>query len=432
MRLFITTIFLLIQYYVIAQENAASDYDEVSDFKIGDAFHFNEPTNNEEYRSVYYTYEAAKNIRPDLKPYSTEKIYLSSQFYKAPFTIVTISGNEATLAYGIMKNFAIMDLEMAIRSGEVGNKANMAPIWLIDEIKKGDPVQLRNVAGNGEYQSIYYTPKFAKKELNKKGTEKVYLNDEYVGDILKVVKRWDDIALLTNDTIKEIAFVDLKEAIAKEEIEIRANHFLTIDAINQLSEEGLVELEDSLLYTLPVDTVKKVSFLDKWGLGIYVAPLMELSTKESSSFAFGGALGVIIKEKWQVGAYIQKYNGGLNDLLIFPNSFVFDYTYAGYFAAYPLMQKGKLTVLAEAKIGLGEAAWSTEETTEVLDSDRFSVFNPRIGIDYKMSKIGILNLSLGYRMVNGFDLTELGGSELSDLNVSLMLKIGRFNKKVDE
>lgn len=425
---------IILSSSVFAQDNPSSAYDEPTDFQVGDALLLNEPSNEGSYRSIYYTYDAAKNIRPDLKPYSTEKIYLSSQFYKAPFTVVEINGKEATLAYGIMKNFAIMDLELGIRSGEIGNKQNMAPIWLVDEINKDDLVQLKKASGDGLFKSVYFTPKFTKKTLKIKSSERTYLSEKYEGDILKIAKRWDEIALVGNDSAKEIAFIDLKMAIENEELEIRENHFLTKSAfeLDTVNTRKSFQLSDSALYALEVDTIPKVTLLDKWGIGIYLAPLVETSTKSSSSVNYGGAIGVIIRNKWQVGAFIQKYGGSFAENLIFPNSFNLDYTYTGFFGAYPLLQKGNLTLLAETKVGVGEAAWSTEETTEVLDSDNFFVFNPRLGLDYKLNRIGILNLSIGYRLVQGLEMTELSSAELNSFNLSAMLKIGWFNKSKDE
>lgn len=434
MRLKITILFIVICTFAKAQDNAAESYNDPLNFKTGDAIQLNEPTNDGKYRSVYYTYEAAKNIRPDLKPYSTEKVYLSSQFYKAPFTVVEIKGTEATLAYGIMKNFAILDLELAIRSGEVGNKENMAPIWLIEEIKKGDKVQLRKASGAGLFKSVYFTPKFAKKRLGIRSSENIYLTNTYEGDIFKVVNKWDQIALLANDTVKEIAFIDLKSAIENEELEIRPEYFASKVEI-VLAEENPLEKNseiDSTLYFTEIDTVEKVSFLDRLGIGIYLAPFVEGSPKESSSINYGAAIGVILKDKWQFGAYIQGYGGSFSERLIFPNSFALEYAYTGLFAAYPLLKKGGFTLLAEGKVGVGEAAWNLEESNDVLDSDNFAVFNPKIGIEYKPSRIGVLNISIGYRFVQGFDLAELSSSELNNFNLSAMLKIGRFNKIKDE
>ncbi len=419
---------------VFAQDYSSPEYDEPVDYQVGDVIQLNEPSNEGNYRSVYYTYEAAKNIRPDLKPYSTEKIYLSSQFYKAPFTVVEINEKEATLAYGIMKNFAILDLEVGIRSGEVVNKQNMTPIWLVDEIKKDDLVQLKKASGAGFFKSAYFTPEFTKKVLKIESPERTYLSNEYEGNILKIARRWDQIALVGNDSAKEIAFIDLKMAIGNEEMEIRENHFLTKSAFESdtANTQKSFKLSDSTLYALEVDTIPKVTLLDKWGVGIYVAPLVETSAKSSSSINYGVAIGVIIRNKWQVGAYIQKYGGSFAENLIFPNSFNLDYTYTGLFGAYPLLQKGNFTLLVETKVGVGEAAWSTEETTEVLDSDNFFVFNPKLGLDYKLHQIGILNLSIGYKLVQGLNMTKLSSSELSTFNLSAMLKIGRFNKSKDE
>ncbi len=415
-----------------AQNNMAESYGDPLDFKVGDVIQLDEPSNDGMYRSVYYTYQAAKNIRPDLKPHSTEKIYLSNQFYKAPFTVVEIKGKEATLAYGIMKNFAVMDLELSIRSGEVGNKENMAPIWLIEDIKKGDRLQLKKAVGPGTYKSVYFTRKFVRKNLKVKSTDKIYLSREYEGSIFKIANKWDLLALLANDSAKEIASIDLKMAIENEEIEIRENHFVIKSEIIMDPEnpQDASKLSDSTLYIKPIDTdtIKRVSFFDRLGIGLYMAPIVEALTKKSSSSAYGGALGVIIHNKWQVGAYIQQYSGGFSERLIFPNAFTLDYTYTGFFAAYPLLQKGMLSVLAETKVGVGEAAWSFEETTEVLDSDHFFVFNPRIGLDYRLSRISILNISLGYRIVQGLKMTDLSSSELNSFNFSAMLKIGWFNK----
>ncbi len=434
MRLPITILLSLLSAFTIAQENSSAEYGEPTDFQVGDAVELNEPSNDGKYRSVYYTYEAAKNIRPDLKAYSTEKIYLSSQFYKAPFTVVEIRGQEATLAYGIMKNFAILDLELGIRSGEVGNKQNMSPIWLVDDVKKGDLIQLRKAAGQESFTSAYFTPRYSKKVLKNKSSEKAFLPKDNEGAIFKIAKRWGEIALLGNDSAKEIAFIDLKMGITNEELEIRNNHFLSKSAfgLDTLSHAESFTLSDSAIIALEADTIPKVTLLDRLGIGIYLAPLVEMSTKKSSSQSYGGAVGIIIHNKWQVGTFIQAYSGGFSKNLIFPNSFNLDYTYAGLYGAYPLLQKGKLSLLAETKIGLGEVAWSTAETTEVLDSDNFIAINPRIGIDYKFNRIGILNISIGYRLVQGLDMAEISSSELNSFNLSAMFKIGWFNKSNDE
>ena len=435
MRLLTTVLLLAITGHVLSQDNVSSTYDDPLDFKVGDDISLNEPSNGEYYRSAYYTFEAAKNIRPDLKAYSKEKIYLSRQFYKAPFKVVSISGKEATLGYGIMKNFAILDLELGIRSGEVGNRENMAPIWLVENLDKGDLVQLKVARGNDAFTSAYFTPKFVRKKLNNKTKDRIYVPAVHKGDIFKIANKWDNVALLENDSSREIAFIDLKQAIELDEVEIRPDRFVQKSQIEQFStpNDALpVQIPDSVLLQVPEDTIPKVTLLDRLGIGLYLAPMVEGSLKESSSFAYGGALGVIIGNFWQVGLHIQKYSGGFSERLIFPNSFGLDYTYTGLFGAYPLKQYGKITLLAETRIGIGEAAWSTEETSEVLQTDNFFVFNPRIGADYRLGRLGTLNLSLGYRMVQGFDLVQLNKSELNSFNLSAMFKIGWFNKFEEE
>lgn len=161
--------------------------------------------------------------------------------------------------------------------------------------------------------------------------------------------------------------------------------------------------------------------------GPFIAPMIEMTNiKGSSGFSLGAHLGTIINDVWQVSAFIQVYNGTYSRRVIFPNSFVLDYSYAGGFVNYAFFKKGNLKILSGVKVASGEASWSQIETLDILDTDNFIAFNPNLGIDYKFSRFTILNVSLGYRIISGLNLPELGSSGLNNVSLDATLKLGWF------
>ena len=159
----------------------------------------------------------------------------------------------------------------------------------------------------------------------------------------------------------------------------------------------------------------------------FIAPMIEMtSIKGSSGFSLGTYLGAMINDHLQVGAFIQVYNGDFMRRVIFPNSFILDYSYAGLFANQSIYRQGNINILLGMKVASGEASWSQAETLDILDTDHFIALNPNLGIDYRFSRLTILNVSLGYRIVSGLDLPELKGSDLNNVSLDASLKLGWF------
>ncbi|MEQ9426355.1 MAG: hypothetical protein RJQ09_18160 [Cyclobacteriaceae bacterium] len=179
------------------------------------------------------------------------------------------------------------------------------------------------------------------------------------------------------------------------------------------------------------DTLEKKGFfglMKKLGVSGYIFPLAEISAiEESSSFAFGGGAAVMFT-KFQVGGFVQIYDGTFSRRIIFPNFFSLDYSYGGGFLNYQVVKVGGTALLFEGQFGVGEAAWSHDETDEVLETDHFIIINPRIGMDMRLSKLTTLNISLGYRIVQGLEIQEIKGSALNSLTLSGALKIGWFKR----
>lgn len=413
-RVFIAIILILLGFSLHAQYNDAETYTDPTEFELGDNIVLNQPSNGEKYRSVSYTFRSAKNLMPDIEEESYDKVYLSGQFNRAQFTIEEIDSVKALLSYGDISNFAYLDLEMAIKTGEVGDRSKMIHKWDASLISKNDLVLLKQVEKE-RYQSLWFHPTFIRIVTESNESDRIYLPVDYHGNLLRINKSRKRMATLGNDSSEVFAIGNLKLGLELNEIEILNG--------NAIQQSGNGYLADSLFVA---DTVQKVSIFSKSGIYPYVFPLVELSPESMSSFAFGGGVGVIIGQKWQAGAYIQKYEGGFTDTVVFPNSFLLDYSYGGIYGAYHIFQKGSLRVLAEVKLGMGEAAWSLEENGEVLDTDDFLVINPRIGIEYPLLGFSLLNLSLGYRAMNGLDLVELDSNSLSSFTFSLALKMGWF------
>lgn len=176
-----------------------------------------------------------------------------------------------------------------------------------------------------------------------------------------------------------------------------------------------------------LDSIDHVEKSKPFKIRPFVAPMIEMTNfKESSGYSLGAFVGTIINENWQAGGFIQTYNGDFNKRVIFPNSFVLDYSYRGVFVDYSVFKTEHLSVLTGLKVASGEASWSLTQTLEIFDTDNFIALNPNIGLDLKFSPVSILNVSVGYRMFYGLDLPELRSSEINNVYVDAKIKIGWF------
>lgn len=420
MRVLIPILFTLWSGSLLAQYNDAETYTEPSEFELGDNIILNQPSQGDRFTAVYYTFQAAKNLIPNLTEETYEKIYLSNQFQNAHFTIVKIDSIQAILSYGEVEEFAVLDIHLGIKRGEVGDRSKMVNIWDVEQVQAEDIVELMDIGEKERYQSIWVHPVLVSELTKKYRSEKVFLPREHHGSRLKINRYRKKVATLGNDTTQEFALANLRLGLELNEIEIIKGE---IAELQEQAEEEVV-VPDSVLFA--ADTVERISIFKKWGVFPYVFPLAELSAESISSFSVGGGGGVIIGDKWQVGAYVQIYEGGFSETVVFPNSFVLDYSFGGVYGGYQFFEKGKFRLLAEAKVGLGEAAWTLEESGETLESDNFMIINPRVSMDYHLNGFSIVNLALGYRAFSGLDLLQLDNSSLSSFVLSASLKLGWF------
>jgi len=447
MKFLKTTFFLLMLSTVCqAQTNDAKSYKLPSDVKVGDVIILNEPSHSKYYRSIYFTFQTVKTVYPEANTEKDEKVFLSYKFKSKPFEVSSINEGEAVLSHGDMSDFAILDLELGIKSGEIGNADEIIPIWMLTDIIRGDSVKLNEI--NSEYyQSVSFTPEIAQLVHDSLKSDSNNISSALNGASFLVTSLRNGTALLGLGNIPSIAAVELSKGIESREIKIIQNFVSTVQTeegvektIEEVEAETIEEVEEigeaileriledirgETVADIEEDSVKTKSIFTK--LTPYLFPTLEIAgTENSSSLSFGGGIGAIYKDKLQVGGFVQIYDGDFSKRIIFPNSFQLDYSYAGFFVAYQVYARGPFRFLAEGKFGSGEAAWTLSETGEILDTDNFLVYNPRIGVDYRFTNFTILNVSLGYRLASNLNLVDLENGALNSLTLSATLKLGWF------
>jgi hypothetical protein len=430
-----------------AQTNDAISYKLPSDVKIGDQFILNEPSHPKYYRSIYFTYQTVKTVYPEVDVERDGKVFLSYKFKGKSFKVSNINSGQAVLSNGTINNFAIIDLELGIKSGEIGSAEEIIPIWMINDIVRGDSVKLNQI-NNEFYQSVSFTPEIANVLPDSLKSTTNNISSTLNGTSFLVTRLTSSVAQLGLANIPSIAIVELKNGIESGEIEIIPNFVSSVQTDESIEktvgwvEEEAIVLEEDVekgdlerilggIYgedeaaNIEFDTIRTQSIFTK--LRPYLFPAIEIAgTENSSSLSFGGGVGIIYRDKLQVGGFIQVFDGDISKRIIFPNTFQLDYSYAGLFAEYQVYSQGPLRLMAGGKLGSGEAAWTLIETNEVLDTDNFLVINPRIGIDYWFTNFSILNVSIGYRVVSNLDMVDLDNGALNSLTLSATLKLGWF------
>jgi len=379
-------------------------YDDPSDVSAGDVLFLNDPSDPNYYRSIYFTFKAAKIVYPEVNADKYEKVYLSYKFAKTPFTVHKIKKGIAILSYGMIKNFAVIDLNLGFKSGEIGNRENISMTWLADKVKAGDSLKLLVPNNTDSYENVT-SPSGGR------------LSAKFEGSTFHVYKVKTGKATMGNESIQDFAIVKLSEALDVNEIEVRENVTLVEE-----SESRLDRITDSR----PDNTV-----FGKLRIEPYLFPMLEVSGVDGSpTFVIGAGAGIIFRDKFQFGGFFHKSNRNHMGVFDYDSrlsvGFNFDYTYSGFYVGYQVFQKGSTRFLAELKVGVGEAQWDEENRQNFIENNTFTVVNPRFGIDFPLNKLLILNLMLGYRSTSDVQMTDLDATPLNGITFSAALKFGRF------
>lgn len=321
----------------------------------------------------------------------------------------------------------------------------------------GDIIVLGQPSDSLNYNSIAYTFETARSlqpELEESDYEKIYLPAEFLNAQFTITEIDSSMATMAYDTISNFALMDLELAVENDEIgivnpsdelaSISSDSLLSIAIANleiaqqpEIDSAALLAEQDSILRAQRreiarldsiayADSIANLTLFQRLQIKPYFFPLIEMTPEFETSLAYGGGIGVIFREKWQMGVYIQKYDPGFTKRVVFPSVFIFDYTYAGLYGGYQVWNKGKVQLLIESKFGVGEAAWSQRESGAVLDTDNFMVINPRISLDYMFTNYSILNIAAGYRIIGGLDLVTMDSNALNNFTLSATLKLGWF------
>ncbi|MEQ9425412.1 MAG: hypothetical protein RJQ09_13400 [Cyclobacteriaceae bacterium] len=404
MRKLLLTLLLPLSIDAIAQSNS-SNYDDPSDVKAGDVVILNEPSDPNYYRSIYFTFKAAKIVYPDVNADKYEKVYLSYKFAKTPFTVHKVKGKKtAILSYGVVKNFAVMDLDLAFKSGEIGKAENIAKTWLADELQPGDSILFKQPTGS-TYQ--HATLSANKAPLGADHNGKTYIVNE--------VKR--GVASLALGDNNDFISVNLVRAIETDEIEIREDVTLYQESTSHL---------DRISYSKPDNTIFGKIGLEPFGF----AGLNFTGIEGNGNTNYDVGFGFIVRDNLQIGGFHTFRNSNYTKILFVDRvnaGYHFEHEYSGVFMGYQFFQKGATTLVFQSKFGSGDVAWELETNRDrVIDSDRFLIINPSIGLDFQFTKVSMLHIALGFRSISGLEMRDIDAGAMNSVTLSMALKIGRF------
>lgn len=136
---------------------------------------------------------------------------------------------------------------------------------------------------------------------------------------------------------------------------------------------------------------------------------------------------VIFKQHVQLGLYGVSYtNSNYQQRLIFPNIFQMNYKHGGFMLGYRTNLKHNFEFNVESKLGFGEVKWEQVETNSAFLTDRFTMLHLQGSLDYLLSKFIVVNGFLGYRWMNGLDITGLADEDFKGVYYGMAIKIGLF------
>lgn len=185
------------------------------------------------------------------------------------------------------------------------------------------------------------------------------------------------------------------------------------------------EQADSVAYQRDSVTVdeKSRSLLP---LGIYAEGMAD-ATPGPSEMLLCSQAGIGIQYKsLSGGVFISSYEGGYEQILVFPNTFELEYRFGGGYLGMRVFRYQGFEADLRLSYGQGDMVWKRADTRENFIRDEYSLLKPELVVSYSPFRYVKIFINSGYRKFYDLTLTNTAPEEFSGLCVGLGLKAGLF------
>jgi hypothetical protein len=138
--------------------------------------------------------------------------------------------------------------------------------------------------------------------------------------------------------------------------------------------------------------------------------------------------GLDIK-KYQIGVFMATYEETYQQTIIFPNEFVMNYLYGGYYAGYTWIQNRWFQSSVTFAYGKGDLIWERSTTFENYFRDTFSMTQAFIDIETTPIRFIRPILLVGYRKMSRIDMPLLHQNDFNGLTIAFGIRFGFYTKQ---
>lgn len=142
----------------------------------------------------------------------------------------------------------------------------------------------------------------------------------------------------------------------------------------------------------------------------------------------GGRGGWIINHKFVIGGggYSLVMDVETDEISANGKELFLDLSYGGFEMEYIHKSDRLMHWTIHANLGSGTVKLREHDPNEVVETDRFYVFEPSFNLDFNITNWFRLGLGVSYPLFLGVDLGEITSSDISGPSCLIVLKFGSF------
>ena len=191
------------------------------------------------------------------------------------------------------------------------------------------------------------------------------------------------------------------------------------------------DLDTLDLDSYPLDTLLQDTLVDEpppyYG-GIYFSREVKISPHYGGYNHASGFGAGLQYERWILGFTVYRFEGVIEELIIFPNVFELDYRYGGPTVGYELVTNDWFSIDALGSLHFGDMVWRNVGTRENLFRDEFSLITLAVKMDLDKFRYAKPYVHLGYQKAQNLAFERVEADQFTGFVFVFGIQIGYFNQ----